>query len=439
MNKKIPLWLVLLLLWFAFIVALGFGWEVWRIKTSRQGITNKTERFIINLASFPSLIKQSFTELKQPSTLIAPDLYPNINGLKTENKYIDSNYVLLATYDKKANQSVAKLIRLSNQKLMHQWTPDYNDIVRLLSKQNTYWPEQNVHNLRLYHPLLMPDGSIIFNNVLSPLIKIDKDSKLIWSINGIFHHSIEVDADGNIWAPSVIKPTPFMPGILNDYKDDAITEISQNGKIIFRKSVAQILVDNGYRTLLLGTGPYEKDMLHLNEIQPALTSGKYWVKGDLLISIRNRSTVFLYRPSTNKITWLQTGPWLNQHDANFLDADRIEVFGNNIVRVFGEDKLVDGYNEEYIFNFKTNTITTPYTEFLKKAKVATPSEGRADILPNGDLFVEETNNNRLLRGDTKDIKWQYVDRIDKHTVAALSWSRFITGEEFNKLTFLKNN
>jgi hypothetical protein len=439
MNKKIPLWLVLLLLWFAFIIALGFGWEVWRIKSNRQGITSKTDRFIINLASFPSLIKQSFTELNKPSTLIAPNLYPNINGFKTENNFIDSNYVLLAAYDKKANQSVAKLIRLSDQKVMHQWEPDYSEIVRQLGKQNSYWPEQNVHNLRLYHPLLMPDGSIIFNNVLSPLIKIDKESKLIWSINGIFHHSIEVDADGNIWTPSVIKPSKFMTGILNDYKDDAITEVSQGGKILFRKSVAQILMENGYRTLLLGTGPYEKDMLHLNEIEPALTSGKYWVKGDLLVSIRNRSTVFLYRPTTNKIIWLQMGPWLNQHDANFLDANRVEVFGNNVVRVFGEDRLVDGYNEEYIFNFKTNAITTPYTEFLKKAKVATPSEGRADILPNGDLFVEETNNNRLLRGDTKDIKWQYVDRIDKHTVAALSWSRYISGGEFNKLTFLKNN
>jgi hypothetical protein len=317
--------------------------------------------------------------------------------------------------------------------------PDYNEIIKLLGKQNKYWPEHNPHNLRLYHPLLLPDGSIIFNNVLSPLIKIDKDSKLVWSINGIFHHSIEVDADGNTWVPSVIKPSGFMPHILNDYKDDAITEISPQGKIIFRKSVAQILVDNGYRTLLLGTGPYEKDMLHLNEVQPALKSGKYWLKGDLLISIRNRSTVFLYRPATNKILWLQTGPWLDQHDPNFLEADRIEVFGNDVVRVFGEDKLVDYYNEEYIFNFNTNTITTPYSEFLKKAKVATPSEGRADILPNGDLFVEETNNNRLLRGNTKDIKWQYVDRIDKDKVASLSWSRFITKDEFNKLTFLKNN
>jgi len=439
MNRKIPLWLVLLLLWFAFIIALTFGWEVWRIRNSRQRMNSKADQFIISLASFPSLVKESFNELKQPSKLICPDLYPNVSGLKTEKNYIDSNYILLSTYDKKENQSVVKLIRLSDQKIIYQWMPNYDEIIKLYGKQNKFWLVTDKHNLQLCHPLLSPDGSIIFNNYLSPLIKVDKNSKLIWGVNGIFYHSIEYDADGNVWVSSIIKPSPFLPDLLNDYQDDAITKISPNGKLLFRKSVAQILVENGYRTLLLGVGTYEKDLLHLNDIQPALSSGNYWIKGDLLISLRNKSTVFLYRCSTNKILWLKTGPWLNQHDVDFIDSGRIGIFGNNTVRVFGADRLVDGYNEEYIFNFKTNTTETPYTEFLKKATVSTRTQGRSDVLPNGDLFVEETNNNRLLRGSKKDIIWQYVDRIDKHSVAALSWSRFITAAEFKKLTFLKNN
>lgn len=402
-------------------------------------MNSKTDQFILSLASFPSLVKKSLTEIKRPSQLINPDLYPDISGLKTERNYIDSNYILLATYDKRENQSVVKLIRLSDQKIIHQWKPNYDEIIKLYGIQNGFYPDRGKNDLQVCHPLLSPDGSIVFNNYQSALIRIDKDSKLLWGVKGIFHHSIEQDADGNIWAAAMIKPAVFLPNLLIDYQDDAIAKISAGGKLLFIKSVGQILLENGYRTLVLGMGPYEKDLLHLNEVQPALTSGKYWMKGDLLISLRNRSTVFLYRCSTNKILWLKTGPWLNQHDSEFIDSLRIGVFGNNTVRIFGEDKLIDGYNEEYIFNFKTNTTTTPFTEFFKKAKVSTTSQGRANILPNGDLFVEETNNNRLLRGNTKDIIWQYVDRIDRHSVAVLSWSRFITKEEFEKLTFLKNN
>ncbi len=191
--------------------------------------------------------------------------------------------------------------------------------------------------------------------------------------------------------------------------------------------------------MLLGVGTYERDMLHLNDIMPALTSGKYWMKGDLLISLRNRSTVLLYRPATNKVLWLQTGPWLSQHDVNFIGLDKIGVFGNDVLRDFGHDRLTNGHNDEYIINFSTNKTETPYTAFFKKANVATPSEGRSDFLPNGDLFIEETNNNRLLRANAKGIVWQYVDRIDQHTVAALSWSRFISKDEFKKFTFLRSN
>lgn len=436
MNKKIPLWFVLLLLWFSFMGALAFGWAVWRIKTSRQGARTATDHAIIAIASSPSLLKESFNEIGQGSKLISPDYYPAIKGFEADNKYIDNGYLLLATYSKIKDQSVVKLVRLADQRIIYQWEPDYKAIIKQIGGRNKSWTDQNVHDLRLYRPLLLPDGSLIFNNLLSPLIKIDKYSRLVWSADGVYHHSTELDADGNIWAPSVIERSPFFSGVLSDFKDDAITELSPAGKILLRRSVAQILYDNAYRALLLGAGPYEKDLLHINEIQPALTTGKYWAKGDLLISARNRSTVFLYRPSTNKILWLQTGPWLNQHDAHFMGDTAISVFGNDMVRVFGDEKLLTGYNEEYIFSFNTGKTTTPYTAFLKSAKVSTPDEGRAEVLQNGDLFVEETNKNRLLRGNTRGVIWQYVDRIDDHAIAALSCSTFITSDEFSKLTFL---
>ena len=439
MNKKIPLWFVLLILWFGVVITILFGWAVWRIDNTRYIVASRFERLIIRVASFPSLVKESIREARSHSRLIRMDVYPKVTGLKVENKYIDSNYILVATYDRKLDQSVAKLIRLSDQKVVHRWIPDYSQIIKLLGKGSFSWTSREIHNLLLYHPLLLPDGSLIFNDAFSPLVKINKDSKLIWAAKGIFHHSVEKDAEGNIWAPSVITPSEFLPNVLVGLQDDAITEVSPEGKIIFRKSVAKILTENGYRVLLFGFGNYEKNLVHLNCIQPALTSGKYWLKGDLLISLRNKSTVFLYRPSTDKILWLKTGPWINQHDAGFIDSSRIRVFGNNMTRIFGRERLVDGYNEEYVYNFKNNKTETPYTEFLKNAKISTLSEGRGNILPNGDLFVEETNNNRLLLGSKKNIIWQYVERIDKNSVATLSWCTFITKQQFNKFTFLKNN
>ena len=437
MKKKVPVWLLLLFVWLALVGGLIFGWDVWRIKTSHLGMQTKTDRLVIGLASSPALLKQSIKEINQGSLLISPDFYPELKGFKSEKGFVDSGYLLLATFDARRNQSAARLVRLSDQKVLHQWTPDYNAIIKAVGGQNKDWDHTEVRNLRLYNPLLLPDGSLVFSTLLSPLIKIDSQSKLVWTVNGIFHHAIIPDADGNLWVPSVIKPSPFLPGILNKFKDDALTEISPEGKVLYQRSVAQILADNGYKTLLLGMGAYERDLLHVNRIEPALNGSKYWMKGDLLVSVRNRGTVFLYRPSANKIIWLQTGPWLNQHDARFIDDHSISVFGNDMVRVFGEEKLLNGHNEEYIFNFATGKTTTPFAGFFKSAGIATENEGLARVLPNGDLFAEETNKNRSLRGSANKVIWQYVDRINDHALASLSLSGYITPEEFSKLTFLK--
>jgi hypothetical protein len=437
MNKKVPVWLVLLLLWFSFIGAFVFGWAVWRAKSRRRGVATTTDRVVVAIASSPSLLKESFNQAGKQSLLIAYNTYPDLPGFKAENHYVDSNYLLLATWSEKKNQSIAKLIRLCDQKVIYQWSPDYAAIIKQIGGKGNF-EEKRLQNLRLYRPLLLSDGSLVFNTLMSPLLKIDKNSKLVWAVNGIFHHSVKTDAEGNIWVPSVIYPSPFYKGFFTDFKDDAIAEISPAGKLLFKRSIAQLLCDNGYRTLLLGIGPYERDLLHTNMIQPALSSSKYWQKGDLLISMRNRSTIFLYRPATNKVLWLKSGPWLNQHDARFVDSTRISIFGNDMVRIFGTDTPVDGYNQEYLYNFANGQIETPYTGFFKKAAIETPNEGLAEVLKNGDIFVEETNKNRVLRGTKDAIEWQFVDRIDKETVASLSCSTYISKEEFKKLTFLKN-
>jgi hypothetical protein len=436
MNKKIPVWLLLLLLWISLMITLTFGWAVYHIK-SKKGVTiTKTDSAILAAASFPALVHESINQLRHPP-LARPDAFPGLSGLKVERNYVDSNYLLLSAYDAKAKQSQAKLIRLSDQKIIYTWSPDMEKVKKIYTSFDKEWDKTDKHSFLMTHPLISADGSLVFHSALSPLIKIDKDSKIVWAVKEVFSHSLEFDADGNIWAEVIVKPSNTgVPG-LSDYEDNYIEKISPDGKTLFKKSVTELLVENEYRGLVYGTEVYEGDVLHLNDIQPALTSSGYWQTGDLLISLRHKSAVFLYRPSTNKVTWLKIGPWLHQHDADFVDSTTIGIFGNDIIRNRPNNIFIEGHSEEYTYDFKTNKTETPYTEFLKKAGVRASFEGRSDILSNGDLFVEETNNNRLLRGNKTDVIWQYAERIDKHSLAAVSWSRFVTRDEFKALTFLK--
>ena len=101
------------------------------------------------------------------------------------------------------------------------------------------------------HPLLLSNGVLLFQNS-SPLIKIDYCSNLKW-VNDAdnFHHANSIDHDENYWV--IAHKFPFsidknLVGIKFDgFFDDAITKISPDGKILYQKSVAEILIENNYK------------------------------------------------------------------------------------------------------------------------------------------------------------------------------------------------
>lgn len=428
MNRKVSLWVFLLSIWVWVCLIVLFGWSVWHIDNGGKRL-GSLDKIVISVAKFPVLVKETFNILTK-NQLLLDDKYPYIKSIRLNHNFPDDGYILLSSYDKKYKQSAVNLLRLSDAKILNTWILNFNN----LEKWHVFFTGVKKKNFRMIHPLLLEDGSIIFQYE-SPLIALDLHSNLKWVLRGEYHHSIELDADGNIWVPTIIDSSKVKVPVLKLFDDVALGKISNTGKLIFQKSVAEILLENGFRDLLLGVGSITKDQIHLNDIQPALTTTKYWNKGDLLISLRHRSTVFLYRPITNKIIWLKTGPWLNQHDVDFIDSTRIGIFGNNLIRssiTNHSDFLIDGHNDEYIYDFATNKISTPYTEFFAKSKISTFSEGRSDILENGDIFVEETNFGRLLRGNTKHEIWSLVDRVDNRSISMLGWCRYISKKEFEK-------
>jgi len=405
----------------------------------RWGFIAKPVKF---MAELPSLAKQSL----KPGEFLVKNTEA-IDGLVSEMNGVPEEYPrLLVSYkDEKFGQKF-ELLDIKRNKTLKTWLPDNELLFEKAYNENN--PEKPLKGSDLYflHALLSPDSSLIFSSQLtSLLVKINKDSEIEWLKNDKrYHHSTEFDSVGDVYSCSrsfYSNEFEFLPQDYEDYKevlmDDEITKIDhKTGKTLFTKSVLKILVENGYEKLLLGKGQFTSDPIHLNDIQPALSDSEHWNKGDLLISCRNLSTVFLYRPDTNKILWLQTGPWYNQHDVDFLDNDKIVVFGNDVIR---EESAIDPKiternlffsnkrpnNDVYIYNFEKDSVTTPYTRLMKKEGISTYTSGRSDILSNGDVFVEDTNNGRIIFGDSINKKIEYVKRIDDEHISSLFWSRLI--------------
>ncbi len=439
LEKKVSLYLVMLLLFISIIGSVLFGASVRHALLAPESRLGGFGEALLKIAEFPALVKDIFIE-KVKNQHIKNGRFDNLDGFKKDGKLpegvlADDGYLLLSSYADEKSQASVQLIQINTQKTLHEWLPDIDALNNILSEERSA-DFIAKSSFRLMHPLPQKDGSLVFNSG-SGLYGMDLCAENSLFVDDIFHHSNELDHEGNIWTPSVVSPHSFEK--LGNFRDDSITKISASGEVLFKKSIAEILVENGYRGLLAASGTAgqtNEDPIHINDIQPALTDSEFWRKGDLLLSLRHRSTVMLYRPSTNKILWLKTGTWMNQHDMNFVDNHTISVFGNNTM--FGE--LLDGHNSVYFYDFKTDQVSEPYREIMQQMEVQTLTEGRGTPLADGDLFIDESNNGRILRVSADEVKWEYVRRIDKETIALSSWSRYLTSQEAKPIIEqLRNN
>ena len=327
MFKKIEIWILYLVILISVILISGFGVLV------RQELVGNTNlgKYDISFLSKPAATIAGLPE-KVLKALVKPnpnrvndpwdeyrDFYSQ-SGFKGMPNSFES-YLLLSRYDGDNMEGIVELVDLTNFEILHTWNPDIDAFNNLVEQVDEFkYLKRDDHNKRktLKHPKLTKDGGLLFG--WNCLRKIDACSKLIFqNTHDIFHHSIETDSEGNIWAPSHMYPQSLPKekvgrNIVSEggYFDDAIVKLSPEGEVLFQKSVSQIFIDNGLEYLLFSVGDltFTKNPIHLNDIQPVDTDSQYWKKGDVFLSLRHQSMVLLYRPASNEIIWKGVGPFL---------------------------------------------------------------------------------------------------------------------------------
>ena len=437
MFKKIEIWILYLTIIISIIFAVGFGVLVRQelVGNIKVGWVSKAA---LTLAEIPANLNKILKGLSTDLSL--EDRFPDLDGFHgTPNA--DESYLLVSRYENNLKEGVVELVNLTNFEVLHIWNPDidaFNDLVTHEDEFKHLTRDSN-NNRKTLEPLnLTSNGELLFG-FASPLRSINSCSNLVFqNTDDMFHHSIEIDSDGNIWAASYMYPQTlpvekvgrdniFEGGFL----DDAIVKLSPDGEILFEKSISQILIDNNLEYLLFSVGylKFNSNPNHLNDIQPVNFDGEFWKRGDVFLSLRNQSMVLLYRPSNNKIIWKGTGPFFHQHDVDILDNHRISIFNNNS-KIFVDGNVVDGHNEVMIYDFKTKE----YSSYLKKSlienDVRTLFQGSSQILLNDDLFIEESLYGRILYFNSDgSLRWTYLNRADNGNVYRVGWSRILYTKE----------
>jgi len=444
---KNKIWFFIFIFILCALVLVGYGSLVRHeilAKNSKFPILSKAALF---LAEMPMKL-QKMTREDFHSLVAREQRFSDFSGFQGEPLQ-EEIYLLHSRYDRNLQRSVVELVDLRSFSVKKTWSPDINQIIDLLDLSRPRFKDlknTNVKNYRIYSPFLTDDGGLIFESGGSPLIRIDKNSDVVWTNQKTnFHHSQEQDFEGNFWVPSYQFPyqldKKYVGSDFGNFKDKSITKVSPEGKILFQKSVTEIFMENNMENIIFqhDARGFNSDPTHLSDIEPVLTDSNYWKRGDVFLSLRHQSMIILYRPSTNQIIWKSDGNIFSQFDVNILDNHRIYIFNNNL-KEFYDGYRVDESNEVIIYDFETDTYSKYLNDSLIKNEVKAKIGGRTQILHNGDLFIEETDYGRnLYFNKDGSLQWQYINRSNDGVLYRLNWSRILhKPKDINKVLKILN-
>lgn len=428
--SKIEAWLVLLVV----LVLVIFGaagtvlyGAVLRNEMEGWNRFGKLGDAAVRIAELPATVERVFGGDQGMKALKAGRLGDKDGWATYQDSPPVTGYLLLSRFDGDAGRHVAELVDLSDHSVRHRWAFDADTLFKGAFHDDKHSTRYVVttDRFRAIHPLLLDNGDLLIKNHDSAVLRVDACADTVWRNDALtFHHSTNVAADGTIWIPSYVEPVS-VEGLPESYKDFSLARIDADGTLLENTSVAQILLDHGMYQRLFGTLLYADDNIHLNDIQPVLTDGPYWKAGDLFLSLRNISTIALYRPSENRIVWMHEGPWSQQHDVDIIDDHTIAVFDNAVYN-FGNGQVIPISSDVVFYDFRTDTAARPFAQTMLEQDVRTKTEGLFEILPGGNLLVEEENSGRILIFDPNGtLISDYVNRATDGNVYRLGWSRYV--------------
>lgn len=409
----IVLFLALLSLWSAGVRRIYLGGDD----------PGKFGKVIILLAELPSNIKStlSFSNIDEAiepgaaTELKLPDDFTAVNILNYDL------WALTAIWNTGEDAWEVILINLKNDSLSHSW------FVREQMLQGEAYLEYDLiefhkyihfNRLRPTHSILMENKDVLVKmRASNNLFRLDSNSNVLWNNNDmIYHHSTDLGVDGHIWVCgttiSEFGHNAVFRGpekSLISFRDDYIVKINEaNGDLMYKRSITEILVNNGLVGLLAIRAEFDQDPIHLNDIEPVMEDGPFWKKGDLFLSLRSLHTVMLYRPSSDSILWIKTGSFIGQHDVEILDDHRIGIFNNNGYRdksiqagpdsLKSEDILVEYemFSSQFmVFDLSNDSVSIEKEEAFRNHNIYSKYQGIATPLGKGHLFIEETNSGML--------------------------------------------
>jgi len=327
-----------------------------------------------------------------------------------------------------AHQPSAILMDIKGN-ILHKWQFAFKDAFPEVKEINTWYNQKHWRYFwRRAH--LFDNGDLLAIYEGNGLIKIDKDSHLIWATKGSFHHDLEVVGDKIyvlnrrlVTLPLINKKEPIL--------EDLITILNQDGQILKNISILEMFENSRFARLMKGM-PAAGDIFHTNTLEvfdgKLASKSPIFKKGNVLLSMRMLDTIAIADLKAKKIVWARKpGIWKTQHQPTLLDNGHMLVF-NNLYLKKRADKAeyrrlltTNGYkllknkiytdNQSSVIEFNPLSIAVVW-EYKgdEKHKFFSLASGSCQRLPNGNTLITESDPGRAFEVTPQgQIVWEYIN------------------------------
>jgi hypothetical protein len=297
-------------------------------------------------------------------------------------------------------------------KMVHKWRINRSEVFQgAMGTHQKKATETEVHG-----SYLLPNGDVLFNLGFVGMARMDACGDVEWALKEGNHHSIAQSMDGSFWVPGVSRkrhrgsdqyPDGY-PGFRGKKVwHDRILNISNSGDILEDINVLNILYKNNLEKFIFKNGGMSDT--HLNDVEPLTDSlaEEYpmFEAGDLLVSLRNVNLVFVFNPYSKEVKWYTDGPFIEQHDPDFIGEGWIGIFDNNIDnatgKVLGGSRIValQPHTDSVEVLFPTSHSEPFYTR----------RRGKWQMLENGNMLLTETRAGRIVEVNSSGrTVWEWV-------------------------------
>jgi hypothetical protein len=332
-------------------------------------------------------------------------------------------------------------------KVVHRWGLPFSKAWTHAPHVKNPLPDDQIN---WFHCYLYPNGDLLavyHADGDTPygygLVKIDKDSRLLWAYANHCHHDVDVGEDGTIYtlAQRIVSEPPagleFLP---TPYLADSVIALSPEGQELHDIPIAEAFANSPSYALTLGSsskqparpfgdppaaapaanssnppegtgtptppaGPRnaiaKNDVLHTNSVKvlSRARAAKFplFKAGQVLLSLRTLNAIAVLDCKKHAVVWAARGIWQVQHDAEFLDNGHLLLYDN-----FGAHK------QTRILEYDPQTQAIPWAYTNESSNYFhAVARGMKQRLPNGNTLIVDPDDRRLFEVTRdKELVWQ---------------------------------